>query len=101
VFGPHSKKWYVIADGRWNEVDRNYDWEELSKLWEKIVYGPIERNEKKKTKAISYSVEGSRGNSYAVVNSGNIWTCSCPAHGFGRGKECKHILAIKSKNKST
>jgi hypothetical protein len=27
-----------------------------------------------------------------------MWTCSCPAHGFGRGKDCKHIKQIKDGN---
>jgi hypothetical protein len=32
-----------------------------------------------------------------VINDDGVWTCSCPAHGFGRGKDCKHIVQIKNK----
>jgi hypothetical protein len=42
-----------------------------------------------------YKVKGSKDNVYKVVNDEGIWTCSCPAHGFGRGKDCKHIKEIK------
>jgi hypothetical protein len=44
-----------------------------------------------------YKVKGSKDNVYKVVNDEGIWTCSCPAHGFGRGKDCKHIKEIKNK----
>ncbi len=44
-----------------------------------------------------YKVAGSKGNTYKVINDEGVWTCSCPAHGFGRGKDCKHIISIKNK----
>jgi len=36
-----------------------------------------------------YSVNGSRGSKYVVINSNNIWSCTCP--GFQFRKSCKHI----------
>jgi len=42
-------------------------------------------------------VKGSKGNVYKVVSDGDWWTCTCPAHGFGRGKDCKHIVQLKNK----
>ena len=45
-----------------------------------------------------YLLEGSKGNKYTIRNDEGIWTCSCPGHGFGRGKDCKHIISIKNKN---
>ena len=92
-----GKKWIVCTGkgSQWIEVDRYYGWAELEKMWEKIEYGmPKSWEEKVKVKK-EYKVKGSKGNSYKVVNDEGIWTCSCPAHGFGRGKDCKHIKEIK------
>jgi len=43
-----------------------------------------------------YKVKGSKDNVYKVVNDEGFWSCSCPAHGFSRGKDCKHIIQIKN-----
>ena len=92
-----GKTWIVCTGGinssGWIEVDRWYGWAELERMSDKITYGvkPIVKSSEKKT----YKVEGSKGNKYTIVNDEGIWTCSCPAHGFGRGKDCKHIKNIK------
>jgi hypothetical protein len=92
IQGPISEQWYIIADGKWQPVSRRYDWEELKQMWEKVEYTKTAVvTEVKKT----YKVKGSKGNIYKVVNDGGWWSCSCPAHGFGRGKDCKHIKQIK------
>ena len=44
-----------------------------------------------------WKVSGSKGNVYKVVNDDGFWSCSCPAHGFGRGRDCKHIVELKTK----
>jgi len=96
--GDISGKWYVIcsSDGDgWVEVDRKYQWSELEKLWDKIQYGSPKTMAKTKVKK-EYKVDGSKGNVYSVVNDDGFWSCSCPAHGFGRGKDCKHIKQIKN-----
>lgn len=98
---PMSKKtWIVCTGGKessgWIEVNRWYSWNELEKMWDKIEH--IKPKEFKKTEVkIEYKVKGSKDNVYKVVNDEGIWTCSCPAHGFGRGKDCKHIKQIKNK----
>ena len=89
---PLTGKKYIVCTGAgsgWIEVDRWYGWVELESMWDKIIYGanPIVKSSGIKT----YKVEGSKGNKYTIVNDEGIWTCSCPAHGFGRGKDCKHI----------
>lgn len=99
---PLSKQWYVVcsSDGDgWVKVNRNYSWDELEKLWDKIEYGSKPKVKEVKKEHTEYKVAGSKGNTYKVVNDDGIWTCSCPAHGFGRGKDCKHIKSIKEKNK--
>jgi hypothetical protein len=99
VYGDYSKSWYIIADGVWHQVRRKYSWMELEKMWERRVSTKIEyprkkiNHEKKK-----WLVVGSKGNNYTVEVSGANWTCTCPSHGFGRGRDCKHITQIKSKN---
>ena len=96
-----GKTWIVCTGGinssGWIEVDRWYGWAELESMWDKITYGvkPIVKSSEKKT----YKVEGSKGNKYTIVNDEGIWNCSCPAHGFGRGKDCKHIKNIKDASK--
>ena len=94
---PLSGKTYIVCTGNessgWIEVARWYGWKELESMWDRITYGatPIVKSSEKKI----YKVEGSKGNSYKVISDEGMWTCSCPAHGFGRGKDCKHIKQIK------
>jgi len=91
-------QWYIATtDSKlgWVKVDRRYDWEELNSMWKKRTFDSV----KVKPKPIkaNYKVEGSKGNVYKIVNDGGIWNCSCPAFGWGRGKDCKHIVQIKNK----
>ena len=97
--GAITNKWYVIcsSDGDgWVEVNRQYSWSELEKLWDKIQYGTPKTMEKVVVKK-EYKVKGSKGNVYNVENYNGYWSCTCPAYGFGRGKDCKHIKEIKNK----
>ena len=92
-----GKTWIVCTGGKessgWIEVNRWYGWNELEKMWDKISY--IKPKEFTKTKRKEYKSAGSNGNTYSIISEDGIWTCSCPAHGFGRGKDCKHIKQIK------
>jgi len=94
-----GKTWIVCTGGEkssgWIEVNRWYGWNELEKMWDKI--GLDKTPKLIKTKLKEFKVAGSKGNIYKVTNDEGIWSCSCPAHGFGRGKDCKHIIKIKSK----
>lgn len=94
VYGPHSKQWYVIANGVWHAVDRMYSWKELESVWKRLEPQP-KKQDKPIQKLKEFTVEGSKGNKYRITQLGEHWTCSCPAHGFGRGKDCKHITQIK------
>jgi hypothetical protein len=100
-----SGQWYIVTTDPklgWVKVDRNYSWDELNKMWSKVVYKTTEVQKPKQVQKILekkiYNVDGSKGNKYTIINDGGIWNCSCPAHGFGRGKDCKHIKEIKNKN---
>jgi hypothetical protein len=97
-----SGQWYIVTTDPklgWVEVDRKYDWEELEKMWVMPEF-------KKETKSVvtlpkpvkkqTFSVEGSKGKIYEVVNDGGKWSCSCPAYGFSRGSGCKHINNLKN-----
>ena len=96
-----GKTWIVCTGGEkssgWIEVNRWYSWNELEKMWDKI--GLDKTPKLIKTKLKEFKVAGSKGNTYKVTNDEGIWSCSCPAHGFGRGKDCKHITQIKLKSK--
>ena len=98
--GVHSKQWYIVTTGTgegWIPVDRSYSWAELEKLWDKIEYGVKDKVKPVKKERKEYEVAGSKGNTYKVINDEGVWNCSCPAHSFGRGKDCKHIILIKNK----
>jgi len=43
----------------------------------------------------TFTVEGSRGSRYTVIQEKNKWTCTCP--GFQFRKSCKHITELSSK----
>jgi len=92
-------QWYIVttdASLGWVKVDRKYDWEELSKMWVKKIYNHIKKENPKRIKS-NYKVEGSKGNVYKVVNDEGKWSCSCPAFGWSRGRDCKHIKQLKIK----
>ncbi len=94
-----NNQWCIVTtDSKlgWVKVDRKYEWEELNKMWSKKTYD-TKKVESKRIKA-TYKVDGSRGNVYKVLNDNGKWSCSCPAFGWGRGKDCKHIISIKNKN---
>ena len=67
-------------------------------MWDKIEYSKPKEFSKVKVKK-EWKVKGSKNNVYKVVNDEGFWSCSCPAHGFGRGKDCKHIIELKKKLK--
>jgi len=93
---PVDGQWYIATTDKdlgWVKVERRYSWEELEKMWKKPTF---KKNKEIISKKQTFSVEGSKGNKYTITNDKGIWTCSCPAHGFGRGKDCKHIKQIKS-----
>lgn len=100
-----NRQWYIVTTDPklgWVKVDRQYNWVELNSMWSKVIYKTAEVQTPKKVKKVLekkiYKVDGSKGNRYTVTNANDIWDCSCPAYGFGRGRECKHIKEIKNKN---
>ena len=94
---PVSGKTYIVCTGKdsggWIEVNRWYGWAEIEKMWDRIDYGVSKAIKKQERK--EYKVSGSKGNVYSVVNNDGSWSCSCPAFGWSRGKDCKHIKEVK------
>lgn len=93
-----SGQWYIVTTDPklgWVKVDRKYDWPELDKMWHRKTFGVTKKAEPKRIKA-TFKVSGSKDNVYKVVNDGGRWNCSCPAFGWGRGKDCKHIKSLKN-----
>jgi hypothetical protein len=92
-------QWWLITTKEWIKVDRKYSWDEMKAMWQ-----PLKPKEPKPqiTKSLNiskriYKVEGSKGNVYSVKYDSGRWSCTCPAFGWSRGKECKHIKGIKTK----
>jgi len=99
---PSTGKWYIVTTDPklgWVEVDRKYSWEELSKMWQPKEFKNTQESVvllPKPTQKQTFSVEGSKGKLYKVVNNNGRWSCECPAYGFGKGKDCKHITELKN-----
>ena len=95
-------QWYIVTTDPklgWVEVDRKYGWEELEKMWVRTEFKNTSKvipTLPKPVKKQTFSVEGSKGKIYEVVNDGGKWSCSCPAYGFSRGNGCKHINNLKN-----
>lgn len=95
-FGSVSKTWFIIANGQWHSVERQYSWKELKSMWQKIEYNTNYVSKTKNKQSIStHVVQGSKGNIYEVTNDNEAWTCSCPAFNYGNGSYCKHIKELK------
>ena len=85
-------KRYIIADGKWTEVEKTFEWNDI--IWfQKPFKGG--KNEAFKIQ-MEWEVKGSGGSKYTVRCDNDKWSCSCPAFGWGFGrKDCKHIIAKK------
>ena len=56
--------------------------------------GRIALKEDKVGDVKSWTVQGSRGNSYVVVRTIHRWSCTCP--GFQFRKSCRHIKELQN-----
>jgi hypothetical protein len=94
-------QWYIVTTDPnlgWVKVDRKYEWNELSKMWKGREFKPkqAEINKSLNKPKLFFKVNGSKGNQYNITFDSGKWSCSCPAFGWGRGRECKHIKEVKS-----
>jgi hypothetical protein len=92
-------QWWLITTKEWIKVDRRYSWDEIKAMWQPLT---PKQPEPQTTKPLNiykriYKVEGSKGNVYDVKYDSGRWSCTCPAFGWSRGKECKHIKSIRTK----
>ena len=92
-------QWWLITTKEWIKVDRKYSWDEIKAMWQPIT---PKQPQQRTTKPLNiskriYKVEGSKGNVYNVKYDSGRWSCTCPAFGWSRGKDCKHIKGIKTK----
>lgn len=94
-----SGQWYIITTKEWIKVDRKYSWDELKSMWKERVFKPKQLDTTKPLNISNkiFKVEGSKGNVYSVTYNSGRWSCTCPAFGWSRGKECKHIKSIRTK----
>lgn len=84
-------KHYIVVNGDWIEVDRDYTWQEIEPFWERAhieIKSPVKLIKK------TFTVNGSKGLKYKVTNIADKWTCNCPSFTFSRGNNCKHIKSI-------
>lgn len=95
-------QWYIATTDSnlgWVKVDRQYSWDELKSMWKERVFKPKQLDTTKPLNISNkiFKVEGSKGNVYSVTYNSGRWSCTCPAFGWSRGKECKHIKSIRTK----
>ena len=92
-------QWWLITTKEWIKVDRKYSWDEIKTMWKGRVSKPTQPHITKPlniSKRI-YKVKGSKDNVYDVKYDSGRWSCTCPAFGWNRGNECKHIKSIRIK----
>jgi hypothetical protein len=90
-------QWWLITTKEWIKVDRKYSWDEIKTMWQPLTPKKPQTTKPLNISKRTYKVEGSKGNVYSVKYNSGRWSCTCPAFGWSRGKECKHIKGIKSK----
>ena len=92
-------QWWLITTKEWIKVDRKYSWDEIKAMWQPIIFKPkqIDNTKPLNISKRIYKVDGSKGNVYNVKYDSGRWSCTCPAFGWSRGKECKHIKSIRTK----
>jgi hypothetical protein len=92
-------QWFIVTTKEWIKVDRKYSWDEISSMWTKLVPKQTSQQITKPSNISKriYKVKGSKGNMYSVKYDSGRWSCTCPAFGWSRGKECKHIKSIRTK----
>jgi len=89
IYRSHTGKTYGIAGSVWVEVPEGTSLDELSQY---MVYKP--REVVPVAGENSWSVKGSKGNTYTVKLSQGVYSCTCPGYGFRR--KCRHITEIKN-----
>jgi hypothetical protein len=91
--------WYILTTDKklgWIYTDVEYSLEEIHSKWVRDIR-PVEKVEKiEPTPVEVFTVNGSKGKVYTVTKDKNKYSCTCPAYGFGRGRDCKHILGLKN-----
>ena len=87
-----GQKW-AVSGQHWVEVPDTLTLDEVGKYM---------ITEQRETPAVSrdvrsYEVQGSKGNTYTVIDNGGTWTCTCP--GFGWRRKCKHVESLKNEDR--
>jgi hypothetical protein len=89
-------KRYVIADGHWTEIPNHLGYKHINHFRKDSLRS---KNEAFKNN-YETEVAGSKGKSYTVKCTDNVWSCTCPAYGWsGNSHTCKHITQVKTDNK--
>ena len=87
-----GQKW-AVSGQHWLEVPETLT---LDRVGEYMVVA--ERvNAPQLVEVRTYEVQGSKGNTYTVVDNKGTWTCTCP--GFGFRRKCRHITEVKNANR--
>ena len=67
-----------------------------SNRWKFDLKIRVEDENTEKPSGQTWTVSGSKGNSYTVSLSGGRWSCSCPGHGFRN--RCRHVDELRASN---
>ena len=79
-----GQKW-AISGQHWLPVP---DTETLDTISDVMVYEPY-KSTPKLSEVKTWSVQGSKGDTYTVTYNGHAWSCTCA--GFGWRRKCRHV----------
>ena len=82
----------AVSGGVWLPVPDSTTFEDLDR------YMVVKRRERPVSRGSRFwTVKGSKGNEYRVVERNGQWGCSCPGYGFRR--KCRHIEETRNANR--
>lgn len=91
LFTAPSGQRYAVAGSVWVPVPLNTTRATLGRF---MTWEPAEAKPPSLTESREWSVAGSKGNTYCVVERDGAWGCSCVGYGYRR--TCRHINEIKA-----
>jgi len=92
LFTSPSGQRYAVAGSVWVPVPVDTTRDNMGRF---VSWEPPEANPAPTTSSREWSVKGSKGNTYCVVERGGSWGCSCVGYGYRR--KCRHIDETKKR----
>ncbi len=92
LFTSPSGQRYAVAGSVWVPVPIDTTRDNMGRF---VSWEPPEINPEPSINSREWSVKGSKGNAYCVVERNGSWGCSCVGYGYRR--KCRHIDETKKR----